>query len=61
MLLKNNHNVKVHDEKKNKTNFCFTLRRADIKIKLVTKITAAATNENNENKTNIFLTKTQKQ
>lgn len=34
----------------------FTLRNADIKIKLVTKITAATTNENNENKTNKFLT-----
>lgn len=37
---------------------CFTLRRADINIKLVTKITAATMNENNENNINKFLTKT---
>lgn len=35
----------------------FTLRKADIKIKLVTKITAATTNENIENNTSKFLTK----
>lgn len=41
-------------------NNYFTLRNADIKIKLVTKITAATTNENNENNTNKFLTEIQK-
>lgn len=37
-------------------NLYFTFRKADIKIRLVTKITAAAIIENNENSTNKFLT-----